>query len=78
MLGTVFFGYLSRHSFRAAMVHTAPYAIGAFALCGVLSMLLPEPKACEVLGLSRVLMYETLLAGPLGNERMPHGDHQSG
>ncbi len=42
LLGTVFFGYLSGHSFEASMVHTAPYAIGAFALCAVLSMLLPR------------------------------------
>ena len=37
LLGTVFFGYLNGHSFEAALVHTAPYAMGAFALCGVLS-----------------------------------------
>ena len=42
LLGTVFFGYLNGHSFGASMVHTAPYAIGAFALCAVLSMLLPR------------------------------------
>ena len=42
LLGTVFFGYLNGHSFQAATVHTAPYAIGAFALCAVLSMLLPR------------------------------------
>ena len=33
VFGTVFFGYLSGHSFEASMAHTAPYAIGAFALC---------------------------------------------
>ena len=33
LLGTVFFGYLNGHSFEAAIVHTAPYAMGAFALC---------------------------------------------
>jgi EmrB/QacA subfamily drug resistance transporter len=42
LFGTVFFGYLSGHSFEAALVHIAPYAIGAFALCAVLSMLLPR------------------------------------
>ena len=42
LLGTVFFGYLNGHSFGASMVHTAPYAMGAFALCAVLSMLLPR------------------------------------
>jgi hypothetical protein len=48
LLGTVFFGYLgSGHSFGAALVHTAPYAIGAFALCAVLSMLLPRTAVAE-------------------------------
>jgi EmrB/QacA subfamily drug resistance transporter len=42
LLGTVFFGYLNGHSFEAAVVHTAPYAMGAFALCAILSMLLPR------------------------------------
>ena len=42
LLGTVFFDYLGAHSFEASFVHTAPYAIGAFALCAVLSMLLPR------------------------------------
>jgi hypothetical protein len=42
VFGTVFFGYLNGHSFQAAIVHTAPYAMGAFALCAVLSMLLPR------------------------------------
>ena len=44
LLGTVFFGYLNGHSFEASIVHTAPYAIGAFALCAVLSMLLPARR----------------------------------
>jgi EmrB/QacA subfamily drug resistance transporter len=47
LLGTVFFGYLGVHSFEAALVHTAPYAMGAFALCGVLSMLLPRTAVSE-------------------------------
>jgi MFS family permease len=48
LLGTVFFGYLSAgHSFEAAIVHSAPYAIGAFALCAVLSMLLPRTAVSE-------------------------------
>jgi EmrB/QacA subfamily drug resistance transporter len=47
LLGTVFFGYLDGHSFQAALTHTAPYAIGAFALCGVLSMLLPRTAVAE-------------------------------
>ena len=41
IIGTVFFSEASRHSFAAAFTHTAPYAIGAFALCAVLSLLLP-------------------------------------
>jgi MFS family permease len=47
VFGTVFFGYLSGHSFVAAIVHTAPYAVGAFALCAVLSMLLPRTAVSE-------------------------------
>ena len=47
LLGTVFFGYLDGHSFEAALVHTAPYAMGAFALCGVLSLLLPRTAVAE-------------------------------
>ncbi|MBO0807774.1 MAG: MFS transporter, partial [Actinobacteria bacterium] len=42
LLGTVFFGYLKGHSFQAALVHTMPYAMGAFAVCAALSMLLPR------------------------------------
>src|SRR6516164_5690272 len=47
LLGTVFFGYLTGHSFEAAIVHTAPYAMVAFALCAVLSMLLPRTAVSE-------------------------------
>ena len=47
LLGTVFFGYLDGHSFEAALVHTAPYAMGAFALCAVLSLLLPRTAVSE-------------------------------
>ena len=47
LLGTVFFGYLNGHSFEAAIVHIAPYAMGAFALCAVLSMLLPRTAVSE-------------------------------
>ena len=47
VFGTVFFGYLSGHTFEASIVHTAPYAIGAFALCAVLSMLLPRTAVSE-------------------------------
>jgi MFS family permease len=47
LFGTVFFGYLTGHSFEAAIVHVAPYAIGAFALCALLSMLLPRTAISE-------------------------------
>jgi EmrB/QacA subfamily drug resistance transporter len=47
LLGTVFFGYLNGHSFQGALVHTAPYAMGAFALCAILSMLLPRTAVAE-------------------------------
>jgi EmrB/QacA subfamily drug resistance transporter len=47
LFGTVFFGYLTSHSFEAALVHTAPYAMGAFALCGVLTLLLPRTAVSE-------------------------------
>ena len=39
--------YASGHSFEAAIVHTAPYAMGAFVLCAILSMLLPRTAASE-------------------------------
>jgi EmrB/QacA subfamily drug resistance transporter len=47
LLGTVFFGYLNGHTFEASIVHTAPYALGAFALCAVLAMLLPRTAVSE-------------------------------
>jgi EmrB/QacA subfamily drug resistance transporter len=47
LLGSVFFGYLNGHSFEAALVHTAPYAMGAFALCGALALLLPRTAVSE-------------------------------
>ena len=47
LAGTVFFGYLNGHSFEAAIIHTAPYAIGAFTLCAILSMLLPRTAVSE-------------------------------
>jgi hypothetical protein len=47
LVGTVFFGYLDGHSFQAALVHAAPYAMGAFALCGALSFLLPRTAVSE-------------------------------
>jgi EmrB/QacA subfamily drug resistance transporter len=47
LLGTVFFGYLDGHSYLAAFTHTAPYAVGAFALCAVLSLLLPKTAVTD-------------------------------
>ena len=47
LFGTVFFGYLSGHTFQAAMVHTAPYAVGTFVLCAILSLLLPRTAVSE-------------------------------
>jgi EmrB/QacA subfamily drug resistance transporter len=42
LLGTIFFGWLtSGHTFVGAMSRSTPYAVGAFALCAVLSLLLP-------------------------------------
>ena len=48
LLGTIFFGWVTTgHTFAAAMTHAAPYAIGAFALCCILSMLLPRTAVAE-------------------------------
>jgi len=48
LLGTVFFGWVGAgHTFAAALRHTAPYAVGAFALCGLLSLLLPRSAVAE-------------------------------
>jgi len=47
LFGTVFFGYLGGHSFQASLMHTAPYAVGAFAVCGLLSLLLPRTAVSE-------------------------------
>jgi EmrB/QacA subfamily drug resistance transporter len=48
VLGTVFFDSAgSGQAFAAALTHTAPYAIGAFVLCGALSLLLPRTAVAE-------------------------------
>jgi MFS family permease len=39
--GTVFFGAAATHSFEGAFTRTAPYTMGAFALCALLALLLP-------------------------------------
>lgn len=48
LLGTIFFSWVtSGHTFAAAMSRGAPYAIGAFALCAALSLLLPRTAVSE-------------------------------
>jgi hypothetical protein len=42
IIGTVFFGGVARESFATSFLHAAPWVIGAFALCAVLSALLPR------------------------------------
>jgi hypothetical protein len=41
-IGTVFFGRLGDHSFRAAFIHTAPVVAIAFLACAALSLVLPK------------------------------------
>jgi MFS family permease len=53
VIGTVFFGAAAGHSFETAFTRTAPYVIGAFALCAVLALLLPRTARTD----------EELLAG---------------
>jgi predicted MFS family arabinose efflux permease len=45
--GTVFFGYVSSHSFAAAFTRTAPYAMGAFVICAILSVILPRTAVTD-------------------------------
>jgi EmrB/QacA subfamily drug resistance transporter len=48
LLGTVFFGWVtSGHTFAAATTHTGPYAVGAFMLCALLSLLLPRTAVSD-------------------------------
>jgi hypothetical protein len=48
LLGTIFFGWVtSGHTFAAAMARGGPYAIGAFALCALLSLLLPRTAVAD-------------------------------
>ncbi len=48
LLGTVFFDQVDvGHTFAQAIQHVAPYAVGGFALCGVLSLLLPKTAVSE-------------------------------
>lgn len=46
--GTIFFGWVTAgHTFAAAMTRGAPYAIGAFAACAALSLLLPRTAIAD-------------------------------
>jgi EmrB/QacA subfamily drug resistance transporter len=48
MIGTVFFGWVATgHTFAAGLRHASPYVIGAFVLCGLLSLLLPRTAVAE-------------------------------
>jgi MFS family permease len=47
VLGTVFFGYADGHSLADAFTRAAPYAIGAFALCGIAALLLPRTAVAD-------------------------------
>jgi EmrB/QacA subfamily drug resistance transporter len=75
LLGTVFFGSVgSGHSFADALRHTAPYAIGAFGLCGLLSLLLPRTAVSEEvltggdeLDTSEPIADDSILAEPARN-----------
>jgi EmrB/QacA subfamily drug resistance transporter len=47
LLGTIFFGYLGKHTFSAAFTHTAPLAAAVFLASGVLSLVLPNTAVDE-------------------------------
>jgi hypothetical protein len=48
LLGTVFLGWVtSGHTFAAATTRTGPYAVGAFMLCALLSLLLPRTAVSD-------------------------------
>jgi MFS family permease len=47
VIGTAFFGYLAHDSFAAAFRHTAPWSVAAFALCALLSLLLPRTAVTD-------------------------------
>jgi hypothetical protein len=64
--GTIFFGWLARgHTFAAAMTRGAPYAIGAFAVCAALSLLLPRTAVADsvLIGDETAEQPDTVLAG---------------
>jgi MFS family permease len=65
VLGTIFFGWVtSGHSFAAAMTRGAPYAIGAFAVCAALSLLLPRTAVTDsvLIGDETAAQPDTVLA----------------
>jgi EmrB/QacA subfamily drug resistance transporter len=48
LFSTIFFDDISTgHTFRAALTHTAPYAMGAFAICAALALVLPRTAVTE-------------------------------
>lgn len=48
IIGTIFFGYLEDgHPYEAALIHTVPYAAGAFALAAAASLLLPHTAVTD-------------------------------
>jgi len=65
-LGTIFFGWVaSGHTFAAAMTRGAPYAIGAFAVCAALSLLLPRTAVADsvLIGDETAAQADTVPAG---------------
>ena len=64
VLGTAFFDSAgSGHTLAAALAHAAPYAIGAFVLCGVLSLLLPRTAVAEEALVADAGAHEPQVAG---------------
>jgi EmrB/QacA subfamily drug resistance transporter len=79
--GTIFFGWVaSGHTFAAAMTRGAPYAIGAFALCAALALLLPRTAVADSLpSLGSERGCDASAGGPAGRRQgASHGDHHSG
>ena len=46
-IGTVFFGFLDGHNFQAAFEHTVPLTAIAFAISGLLALVLPKTAIAE-------------------------------
>ena len=69
-LGTVFFGWVtSGHTFAAATTHTGPYAVGAFMVCALLSLLLPRTAVSDaaLIGSDDASHERESIAGRLAN-----------